>query len=270
MKTMNNRTPPVVLTFSGHDPSGGAGIQADIESIKSMGCHPAPVVTCLTAQNTTDVYRVAPVDRALMREQAHLRFDDYRVAAIEVGLVGDADIARLIADLIDTLPSCPVILDTVLTSGGGNPLASSELLDVIRRVLVPIATLLTPNSVEARRLAEAEELDQCGENLLSLGAGGVLITGTHEADERVLNRLYRRGVATEVSSWERLPGSYHGSGCTLASSIAACMAKRIIRTAIKTQVSPVYSCRTIFHFHHRTHSGAFIFSSRTPRQNWFR
>ena len=221
---MDERIPPVVLTFSGHDPSGGAGIQADIESINSMGCHPASLITCLTLQDTANVYRLIPVDSMFIREQAELLFDDYSVAAIKVGLIGTPNTARLIAELIEKHASCPVVLDTVLAAGGGSRLAGIELLDVIRSELVPLATLLTPNSQEARRLGEAEDLNQCAANLLARGAGSVLITGTHEADEQVLNRLYQSTAPPVISSWKRLPGSYHGSGCTLASSIAACMA----------------------------------------------
>ena len=222
---MNQLTPPVVLAFSGHDPSGGAGVQADIESIKAMGCHAATIITCHTVQDTENVYRMTPVELTLVREQADALFRDYAVAAIKVGLIGTPDTARLIAEIIKTQPACPVVIDTVLAAGGGNPLAGGELVRLLREELAPLAALLTPNSTEARRLGESEELDECARRLLAGGAGGVLITGTHEAGVDVLNRLYRRDEPVAISAWKRLPGSYHGSGCTLASSIAACMAK---------------------------------------------
>lgn len=222
---MNKLAPPVVLAFSGHDPSGGAGVQADIESIKAMGCHPAAIITCHTVQDTENVYRMVPVNLKLIREQADVLFRDYAVAAIKVGLIGTPDTARLIAEIIKAQPACPVIVDTVLAAGGGNPLAGGELVRLLREELTPLAALLTPNSTEARRLGESEELDRCARRLLAGGAGGVLITGTHEAGEKVLNRFYRGDEPVAVSAWERLPGSYHGSGCTLASSIAACMAR---------------------------------------------
>ncbi len=223
---MNPHQPPVVLAISGHDPTGGAGVQADIETVAAMGCHPATLITCLTVQDTADVYRVAPVDPGLIRKQAEVLLADIDVAAVKVGLVGTPAAAALVAEILDSLKSpCPLVLDTVLAAGGGSPLASRELVDALRRELVPRATLLTPNSVEARRLAEADGLDACAERLLALGAGAVLITGTHEAGERVVHRFYRPGQPTSVSDWPRLAGSFHGSGCTLASSVAAGLAR---------------------------------------------
>jgi len=223
---MNPHRPPVVLAISGHDPTGGAGIQADIETIVAMGCHPATLVTCLTVQDTADVHRLVPVETGLIREQAKVLLADIDVAAVKVGLVGTPATAALIAEILDSLkPSCPLVLDTVLAAGGGSPLASREMVEALRRELVPRSALLTPNSVEARRLAEADGLDACAERILALGAGAVLITGTHEAGERVLNRLYRPGWPASLSDWPRLAGSFHGSGCTLASAVAAGLAR---------------------------------------------
>ena len=117
----------------------------------------------------------------------------------------------------------------VLASGRGDELANDEMLHAMRELLLPQTTILTPNSMEARRLAEADDdeeptLTVCAERLLGMGAEFVLITGTHEPTPQVVNTLYGRGGIVRADAWQRLPGTYHGSGCTLASAIAAMLA----------------------------------------------
>lgn len=214
---------PVVLCFSGHDPSGGAGIQADIETLHQLGCHAATVITALTAQDTRNVAAILPQTVMDFTFQARMVMDDLPVAAIKIGLLGSAELARTCADLIRQRPGVPVVLDPVLAAGGGTELAGTELLNTIRTDLLPLATVITPNSPEARRLAEKTNLDACASRLLESGCGHVLITGTHEDEKCVVNRLYSRDYQKSWD-WERLPYSYHGSGCTLASAIAGFLA----------------------------------------------
>jgi hydroxymethylpyrimidine/phosphomethylpyrimidine kinase len=213
--------PPIVLAIAGHDPCGGAGIQADIEAISANGCRAATVITCLTVQDTRDVMELVPVKPALVEAQARAVLADLPVAAIKIGLIGDGATAGMLAALLTEFPRIPVVLDPVLAAGGGTELAGKRLLDAIRRQLLPQTTLITPNSEEARRLGEQEELEACAGRLLSLGCGNVLITGTHEEETEVINRLFLAGGEAISRNWPRLPGSYHGSGCTLASAIAA-------------------------------------------------
>ncbi len=210
-----------ILTLAGHDPSGGAGIQADIEAITANGCAAASVITCLTVQDTRDVQELIPLDPGLVERQARTLLADIRVQAIKIGLIGDAAIARSLARVLADHPEIPVVLDPVLAAGGGSEMAGTQLLEAIRSELLPYTTLLTPNSMEARRLGGSEMLEACAATLLEQGCGAVLITGTHEASPDVVNHLYRPGRETLASSWPRLPGSYHGSGCTLAAAIAA-------------------------------------------------
>lgn len=224
---MTNHVPlPVVLILAGNDPSGGAGIQADIEAIASMGCHAAPVITALTVQDTRNVKELVPVKSSLVTAQARAVLEDIPVAAIKIGVIGNVENVEMIHTLLTDYPNLPVILDPVLAAGGGTELAGLELIDALRTLLLPMTTVLTPNSIEARRLApEADNLEACAMALLDRDCDYVLVTGTHEHSSKVLNNLYGNHRLLESFSWERLPGSYHGSGCTLASAIAGLLAQ---------------------------------------------
>ncbi len=216
-------SPPVVLCLSGHDPTGGAGIQADIETVSRLGCHPSSVITALTVQDTLNVREVLPQHAEAFLEQALTVLRDMPPAAIKIGLLGSVEIAHAVHELLESAVGLPVVLDPILAAGGGANLANEMLIEALRRKLIPRATVLTPNSPEARKLAGMEDLDDCGRALLAFGCPNVLLTGAHENDGDVVNHLYRAsGVKTY--RWPRLPGSYHGSGCTLASAVAALLA----------------------------------------------
>lgn len=216
---------PIVLCFSGHDPSGGAGIQADIETIFSHCCHPASVITALTEQDSRNVRKLLPQSPDEITSQAETLLSDFKVAAIKIGLLGDAKVARAIAQILQQCPSIPVVLDPVLAAGGGTDLAGQELINTIVERLLPLTTIATPNTEEARRLTKQEDLADCAQWLQSKGTDYVLITGTHEQSELVHNRLFMPDSLSETFNWERLPHHYHGSGCTLASAIAALLAQ---------------------------------------------
>jgi len=223
---MNRYEIPVVMTFAGNDPSGGAGLQADIEAIASMGCHAAPVVTALTVQESRALQRFEAVSGALVIEQARAVLEDMPVAAFKVGMVGSVENVEVLHTLFTDYPRIPVVLDPVLSAGGGGALAEADLPEALTQLLLPQTTVLTPNSEEARRLCpEADNLLACGQELLSTGCTQVLITGTHEATATVENLLFGNRRHLETFSWERLPHSYHGSGCTLAAAIAGLLAQ---------------------------------------------
>lgn len=216
--------PPIVLTFAGSDPTGGAGLQADLLTLASMGCHPLSVVTALTVQDTHGVESVDAVDVDLVRAQAERLLADIPVAAFKLGVLGSRANIEAIAEILAEYPDVPVVLDPVLASGRGDALTDREMLAALRERLVPQAAIVTPNSIEARRLAGTQSLAEAAQALLRFGAEYVLITGTHEAGAEVLNTLYDGGGVVREDRWPRLPGSYHGSGCTLASAIAAALA----------------------------------------------
>ena len=212
---------PVVLSFSGHDPSGGAGIQADIEAIVSQQCHSLSVITALTEQDTHNVRNIfpQPTDQILRLTKTILA--DVPVNAFKIGLLGHPDTVLAIHEIITQYPSIPVVLDPVLAAGGGKDLSDDSLIKAINEWLLPYTTVLTPNSDEARRLTGLEDLIECGLSLLQYGCKNVLITGSHEATPDVHNLLFQAGRHSETYHWDRLPYHYHGSGCTLAASIAA-------------------------------------------------
>lgn len=216
---------PVVLCFSGHDPSGGAGIQADIETIFSHCCHPASIITALTEQDSRNVKKLMPQHPDDVISQAETLLSDFNVAAIKIGLIGHAAVARAISEILQQCPGVPVVLDPVLAAGGGTELAGRELIDTLVERLLPLTTILTPNSEEARRLSEQQDLADCAHWLQDKGADYVLVTGTHEQSEQVHNRLFMPDQLSETFHWERLPHHYHGSGCTLAAAIAALLAR---------------------------------------------
>lgn len=219
-------SPPVVMILAGNDPSGGAGIAADIETLVSLGCHPAPVITALTVQDTHDVHNLLPVESALVLAQARAVLADLPVAAFKIGTLGSADNAAALHELLISHPDIPVVLDPVLAAGGGTALANNDLIEAIRDLLLPLTTVLTPNSIEARRLApEADTLEACGMALLARGCRQVLLTGGHEPADEVVNTLYGNNRRLESWRWPRLPGEHHGSGCTLAAAIAALLAQ---------------------------------------------
>jgi hydroxymethylpyrimidine/phosphomethylpyrimidine kinase len=221
--------PPIVLTFAASDPSGGAGIQADVLTLASLGCHPLSVLTAITVQDTMGVEGVQPLDAEWVADQARCLLEDMPVDAFKIGVLGSVENIAAIAEILSDYPDVPLILDPVLASGRGDELASEEMLHALRELLLPRTTILTPNSAEARRLAEADDEDEpslavCAQRLIETGCEHVLITGTHEPTQQVVNTLYGKAGVVRSDGWERLPGSYHGSGCTLASAIAAMLA----------------------------------------------
>lgn len=221
--------PPIVLTFAASDPSGGAGIQADVLTLASMGCHPLSVVTAITVQDTMGVEGVQPLEAEWVADQARCLLEDMPVDVFKIGVLGSVENIAAIAEILADYPDVPLVLDPVLASGRGDELATDDMLRALRELILPRATIVTPNSTEARRLAETEDDDEaslgsCAQRLIALGCDYVLITGTHEPTPQVVNTLYGKGGAVRSDSWERLPGSYHGSGCTLASATAALLA----------------------------------------------
>lgn len=227
-----NRPPPLVLTFAASDPSGGAGVQADLLTIGALGCHPLSVITALTAQDTVGVASLQPVDPAYVEHQARVLLMDLPISACKVGLAGSVDNIAVIAAILADYPQLPLVVDPVLASGRGDPLADEMTIAALFDQLFPLATVITPNTLEARRLTERRRNEEQHalpaqvQHLLASGCEYVLLTGTHADTDQVENDLYRRGHGlVGHDCWTRLPASYHGSGCTLASAIAAYLAK---------------------------------------------
>jgi len=223
--------PPIVMTFAASDPTSGAGLQADLLTLASLGCHPLSVVTALTIQDTGGVEDVLPIDADWVADQARALLEDMPVAAFKLGMLGSAEVVSVIAEILSDYPDIPLVLDPVLASGRGDALADEETIEAMIGLLLPQTTILTPNSLEARRLVHDEDIEdddpdlpECARRLIAAGCEYVLVTGTHENTTQVVNTLYGDSGVLCADRWERLPGSYHGSGCTLASAIAANLA----------------------------------------------
>ncbi len=230
---MNETTStPVVMSFAGTDPSGGAGLQADIETLISMGCHAASVVTAVTVQDTQQLFRYQVMSPTLLIEQARTVLEDIPVSAFKIGMIGSAENAEAIQSILLDYPDVPVVLDPLISAGGGGELANDELIDAMVNLLFPLTTVLTPNSEEARAFApEADTLDACAQELLELGSEFILITGSHENTPHVINNLYSESRLLESYTWDRLPGTFHGTGCTLAAAIAGLLAQDLPMTS---------------------------------------
>jgi hydroxymethylpyrimidine/phosphomethylpyrimidine kinase len=216
---------PVVLCLSGHDPVGGAGLQADIEALLAQQCHAAPAVTALTVQDTVDVSDFRVLDRAWVLAQAEAIIADLPVAAVKLGMLGSVEMVETVLEIMRRLPGVPLVCDPVLRAGGGGSLGKDEVGYALRERLFPASTIATPNLPEARILAELPEgtADECAERLLP-HIEHLLITGGHGDEHEVHNRLYSRDGSRHDFTCARLPGSYHGSGCTLASALAGRLA----------------------------------------------
>ncbi len=228
--------PACVLVFSGLDPSGGAGMQADIQAISAAGAHTLPIITAMTVQDNEHVHAVQAVDAALLQAQFHaLHAQGTVIDAIKIGIVGSAANAQVIADAILILraanPALPVVLDPVLASGHGDTLTQGDAVQALAP-LRKLATLITPNLPEAKALCDGiEDLALQSQQLLQ-DAPHVLIKGGHGSGDEVINRWFHRH-GQRSWHWQRLAGSYHGSGCTLASAIAARLAQQVsMETAI--------------------------------------
>jgi hydroxymethylpyrimidine/phosphomethylpyrimidine kinase len=217
---------PVVLVFAGHDPSGGAGIQADIETMAALGCIATSVITSLTAQNTQLFSNHLPQTKSDFVSQTKLVLDDINIDACKIGAVGSPELIRAIHQIIADNKS-PVVLDPILHSTTGHEFANEEMSALFCELLLPIATVITPNRDEATQLTGELHPQAAAEKFLVMGCKNILITDAEESTTQVINHLYQRDGRCQTFTWERLPGSFHGSGCTLASAIAANLAKNI-------------------------------------------
>jgi len=220
--------PPVVLCFSGLDPTGGAGIQADIEAIAKHGCHAAPIITANTIQNTHNVIDFASINSVMILKQARTILQDMSVSAIKIGMLASGETAEAIYTLLKQYNDIPVILDPVLAAGGGTSLAQKNLIDAINTLIIPNTHILTPNIPEALLLTNTKARPEiAAQHLNNMGANYVLLTGTHSKNIDVKHKLYHQLKTLKTFSYKRLKNEYHGSGCTLAASLAALIAQKM-------------------------------------------
>ena len=223
---MPSATPPVILVIAGNDPTGGAGLTADTQTLAALGCHIAPVVSSVTVQDTVDARAVWPTGAERVVLQMGAVLDDMAVAAVKCGLLADAETVASVAALLADHPGLPLVVDPVLIAGGGAVLAGESVAAALRRELIPLATAITPNRFELRELVPEHGDDQArARALCDQGCRYVLVTGGDDSGSGpVENTLYGGDGCQRTFSWPRLPDRYHGSGCTLAAALTALLA----------------------------------------------
>lgn len=225
-------TLPAVLVLAGHDPTSGAGVIADAEAIRACGGWPLTVPTALTVQTTRDVRRVMPCSRESIESACEALFADIEISAIKVGLIADRASLEVVIAVARAHPNLPLVVDPVLRAGGGAAMAPDDCVPLLREHLLPLVDMLTPNRQELMRLSTVTggEVDRVVE-LMSLGAQAILVTGADAWEEdpdarrrdEVVHTLHTPDHSRQWR-WPRLAGEYHGSGCTLAASLAARLA----------------------------------------------
>lgn len=216
---------PTVLCFSGLDPSGGAGLQADIEAIGQSGAHAAIACTALTIQNSQQVFGFEATSKALLLAQANAVVGDLPIRCVKSGMLGTTDNIIGLAEFLTEHPDYLYVLDPVLVANSGGSLGNQETLVQAFTALIPFATVITPNTVELRALTGEQDLEHATAKLFAMGAKAVLVKGGHEdTPNYIQNRLYVAGELVSQTQCPRLEGEYHGSGCSLASFIAGRLA----------------------------------------------
>jgi len=235
--------PPVVLTIAGSDPSAGAGLQADLLTLASLGVHGCTAVTALTVQDSVNVRAYTLVNPENTVAQARAVLEDMAVQVIKIGMLGSAAMVAAVSALLADYPRIPVVLDPVLAAGGGTALAGAGLCEALVAHLLPQVTVITPNGPEALALSGADDLPAAGARLNRHGAEWVLISGGHGAGPELENMLFRGGALQRTFGQPRLPHRYHGSGCTLAAALAAGLARGLaMEEAVARALDFTHAC----------------------------
>jgi hydroxymethylpyrimidine/phosphomethylpyrimidine kinase len=242
---MSRQAPPIALTIAGSDSGGGAGIQADLKTFHARGVHGLSVIAAITSQNTRGVTAVHAVPLKHIRSQLTAVFDDFPIGAVKTGMLGTAAVTRLVAKEMEARKPAWLVVDPVMIATSGARLLDSDAVEAMVEELIPLADVLTPNLPEAeallgRKLHTPEDYDQAGEALLALGARTVLLKGGHADEREVVDRFYDDRGVMEVRH-PRMALEGHGTGCTLASAIAAELAKgQAPRSAVRRAVAYVH------------------------------
>ena len=210
-----------VLLFSGLDPSGAAGVSADIETINQFGVTPLPIITTLTAQNTQRVLSMEPSKSSLLELQFKLIDEDISFNTVKIGLLGSPYQVKVISKLLREKRGVNIVLDPIISSSTEHILSSNEMIDAMKKELIPMCLILTPNLAELNALAPGLNEESA---ISSLNCPWVLLTTSDSSEIQVEHRLYHDSNLIRKFTYKKLAGQYHGSGCTLSSSIAALVA----------------------------------------------
>lgn len=230
---------PNVLSIAGTDPTGGAGIQADLKAFSAMGAYGMSVITAVVAQNTQGVRSFQAMDPAFVAEQIDAVFDDVRVDAVKIGMVASAEIVDAIADRLVHHKATNVVLDPVMVAKSGDHLLLPNTVDALQQRLVPYATVITPNLPEAAVLLDGSEVGSLAEmreaaaRLLDFGSGWVLLKGGHLPGDESVDILAGPEVNLELHASRIETRNSHGTGCTLAAAITALLPRMPVEDAVR-------------------------------------
>ncbi len=214
---------PNILSIAGSDPSGGAGIQADLKTFAALGAYGMAAITALTAQNTIGVTGFVAVPADFMRDQLRAIFDDVEVSAVKIGMLANADIVEAVAEVLEQSCNAPIVLDPVMVATSGDALIDQDAVAALKSRLIPMADVITPNIPEAEKLSRKAVLDMeaAAEGLLDLGARAVYLKGGHLKGD-VMRDVLASSNGAQVLEVPRVDTeNTHGTGCTLSSAIAA-------------------------------------------------
>ncbi len=231
--------PPIALTIAGSDSGGGAGIQADLKTFSALGVYGASVITALTAQNTKGVTAVMDASEELVAAQLDAVFDDIAIDAVKIGMLSSSTIIETVAAALRRYEPAHVVLDPVMVATSGDALLQPDAVEALRDVLLPLASIITPNLPEAAALLgrkdhiEVIDLKTVAQDLLALGPGAVLVKGGHLDGEGSPDLLLDGNGATTFAARRIDSVNTHGTGCTLSSAIAAHLARGLtLRDAV--------------------------------------
>tara|TARA_B100002049_G_C16077408_1_gene375702 strand:+ start:994 stop:1773 length:780 start_codon:yes stop_codon:yes gene_type:complete len=229
-----------VLLFSGLDPSGAAGVSADIETINQFGVTPLPIITTLTVQNTQNVTFLEATNNSLIQAQFKSIKEDIDFKVVKIGLLGSSSQIKTIAKLLINRSDLFIVLDPIIVSSSDNELSTDSMIEAMRNDLIPLCSLLTPNLSELSSLAPGLNEQSA---VASLKCPWVLVTTSDSSEVEIEHRLYHQSNLVSKFTYKKLPGNYHGSGCTLSSAISALIA---------TDVSVEDSCRRALDYTYQT------------------
>lgn len=237
---MKRHSADTVLLFSGLDPSGAAGVSADIETINQFGITPLPIITTLTVQNTQNVTFLEATNNSLIQAQFKSIKEDIDFKVVKIGLLGSSSQIKTIAKLLINRPDLFIVLDPIIVSSSDNELSTDSMIEAMRNDLIPLCSLLTPNLSELSSLAPGLNEQSA---VASLKCPWVLVTTSDSSEVEIEHRLYHHSNLVSKFTYKKLPGNYHGSGCTLSSAISALIA---------TDVSVEDSCRSALDYTYQT------------------
>ncbi|MFO1256994.1 MAG: hydroxymethylpyrimidine/phosphomethylpyrimidine kinase [Gammaproteobacteria bacterium] len=232
------------MSFSSNDPCGGSGIQADIETLGSLGCHCVPVITAISVQDTTTCYKISAIPNLLVVEQARAVLQDMPIAAIKIGMLGSVANVRALHSILKDYPNIPVVLDPVLHSENNRLHFDAEMCEALIALLMPLTTICIPDATEAKALSpQADTLDACAQEMMGQGADYILLTGGQTKDRKVLNSFYGNYRCLESFQWDIIQNDYLGFRCTLSTGISALLAQGLpTSSAVHKAQQYAYEC----------------------------